>query len=234
MVYPDALKYGCIEEYYDEREQMLGTKAVNLCEGYLKGRIEVQKAIINMPLFGYVWNTFYSVRLLNGCQCQFNTELRVNEDFDFNLRVFDNVNTLYFLDKCAYHYVKRVNNSLSTKKEDDYYKFHVFKIEEFLKYYKKWNLLDNLTYQKNYWRYNRIVYSSLCRKIEDAKAVLQNIFATDLYKEYTKISSDGLSCKKKILINELKNGHVVSIYLLCFLMNLVRNNMRLVFAWIKE
>lgn len=236
---PDALKYGCIEEYYDYYDQVIGTKKVQLKERYLDDKKSIQKLIIDMeklPLFGYVWNTFYSVDFLRQYKLEFNTELKVNEDFSYNLLFFDKAESLYCLDNCAYHYAKRSNNSLSTKNNDEYYKCHIFKIENLLACYKKWGLLDRRIAQKIFWLYTRCVYSAVCRTIAesgDYKATLEGIFTTKLYEEFTKVSTDGLTMKEKFLMDELKSRHMFFVYLLCLSMNFAKNNLKIIFAKIK-
>lgn len=236
---PDVLKYACIEEYYNEFEHISGTKDIHLTEQYLEDQKAIRQKIIELeklPLFGYVWNAFYCTKVLKEYGVQFDTELSVSEDFNFNLLFFNNVKKLYCLDKCAYHYAKRMNNSLSTKKNEDYYKIHFLKIKSLLEYYEKWNLLDNCTEQRIFWLYTRGIYSTISRKIEDGEnyiEILQQIFTTPLHKKFTMISSSGLSFKEKLLMNELKKEHRFTIYLLCLLMNLIRNKLRIIFSRIK-
>ncbi len=237
--HPEVLKYGCIEEYYDGLGRMVGSKKIHIKECYLADKQHIRKSILDMeklPLFGYVWNAFYSVSILNIHKIHFDIKMHINEDFDFNLLFFDHIEKLYCLDKCAYHYAKRIDNSLSTKRNNEYYKFHVHKIEKLLAYYREWELLDFAVKQKIFWLYTRGIYSTLCREITSEgtyKITLNEIHGTDLYRNLLEVSTIGLSKKEKFLMDMLKNKHIFFVYLLCRLMNFTKNNLQVFFSKIK-
>ena len=102
--------------------------------------------------------------------------------------------------------------------------------------FQKWNLLDQDIAQKIFWLYTRCIYSVVCRTIadnEDYKATLEAVFATKLYEDFTKVSTDGLAIKERILMDELKSRRMFFVYLLCLSMNFAKNNLKIIFAKIK-
>lgn len=237
--FPDIVKYGCMEEYFDVHDRKVGEKKVIMPEIYISNQTKIRQMIIDLeqlPLFGYVCNGFYSMKLIKLHHLKFDVKLKVNEDFSFNLQYFNYVKTMDCLSLASYHYAKRISNSLSTKKNDDYYKFHMFKIEKILLAYKSWGLLDSQITKKIFWLYTRCVYSTICRKMqyyENYPEALHDVYHSSLYRKFQSIVFTNMSLKKNILIYMLQHKQNIRIYLLCFFINFIKKNFRILFAKIK-
>ena len=238
---PQVLKYGCIEEYYTKEGTYLNGKMVHAREAYYSNASTVREIIIELeklPLFGYLWNSFYDVSLLRQYNIRFDNKAQVNEDFLFNLEIFHYVEKFYCLDTCAYHYAKRPNSSLSTHANKNYYLLHVIKVEKLLEFYREFGELSELIEKKIFWLYVRIVYSSICRKLAygdgNAKRFMEEVFASDLFCCLKKINACSYNGKEKLLVQILKTQNCTLIVASCRLMNCVKKHGYYMFAKIKE
>lgn len=235
------LKYGCVEEYFGKNDVLIGNRVLHIDEGYYSDKIIIRKMILEMekiPLFGYVWNTFYDAQLIKTHSLMFDNNLKVNEDFIFNMEVFNFVNQLDCLNCCGYHYEKRVNNSLSTKENSDYFKLHIVKINKLLESYYNWHMLDNKIKQDIFWFYTRYIYSYVCRTLRSntlyyTKKSLLEVFSTSLFKQYSDINFQECSFREHILTNQLQNKNIHIIILICLLINIIRLRFPLTFAYNK-
>lgn len=235
--FPSVIKYGCIEEYFDIHNELLGTKQVSFSSNHMFNNAnDIRKYIIEMeqmPLFGYVCNGFYKSSIIKSHALSFSTDLKVNEDFFFNLCYFSYVDTMICLKQTAYHYAKRVNNSLSTKKNNEYYKFHMFKIEQLFRYYTDWNLLLPDIQDKIYWLYTRYIYSTICREKENDR-VIKEIYQSQRFKDFQNHIFLNMPIKQKVLIGILKSENKISLHTICMVIMFVQRYCRVFFAKIKE
>ena len=237
-----VLKYGCIEEYYNNAGKVRGTKRVNLDKGYYNDPYLIKKHILKMeklPLFGYVWNTFYDFSFLKKINVLFDPKFKVNEDFMFNMDVFSSVQTFTCLDNCGYHYAKRVNNSLSTKSNESYYSLHMAKIQKMLDKYEEWQMLTDLIIMDIFWLYTRCIYSYISRVMLESdflrsKETLGKVFSSILFYRYEKVYFRDRSLKEMILINILQNERTILIITCCAMINVAKNNFGFLFSKAKE
>lgn len=63
----------------------------------------------NTGIYGFCWGKLVSRELIG--DTQFSEWLRLAEDFEFYLRIYPKVKTIYFDDKCKYHYLQEADNS---------------------------------------------------------------------------------------------------------------------------
>lgn len=237
-----VLKYGVIEEYYNNVGKLIGTKSVSLDNGYYDDPELIKKHILKMeklPLFGYVCNTFYDISFLQKLNALFDPIFKVNEDFMFNMDVFSSVQTLACLDNCGYHYAKRVNNSLSTKANAAYYNLHMAKIQKLLDKYEEWQMLTDLISMDIFWLYTRCIYSYIARVISEigifgSKEILEEVFSSALFQQYEKVHFRERSLKEMILIKNLQNKRVGLLIPCCAVINIVKKNFGVLFSKAKE
>lgn len=238
----DIIKYGCIEEYYDRKERYIGSKKVGIPDHVFMNQAEIRKYIIEMeklPLFGYLWNTFYNMTLLRKYKFLFDINFKVNEDFMFNLDAFDKATSLTCLSVCGYHYAKRVENSLSTKRNVKYYDLHVIKINSLLKKYEEWELLTSEISQDIYWLYTRYIYSAISQRLlyessKEANCKLKEIFQSELFSKFRKIKFVNRSIKVKILTYVLQHEYIFLILWECKTINYVKKKFRVLFSKVKK
>lgn len=239
------VKYSVIEEYLSDKDELVGSKRVVLEDAVYATANDVRQAILPMerkPLFGYLWNGFYSLEVFPTSQWEFDLDMKVNEDFMMNMKLIDKVECMACMSYCGYHYAKRIdNNSLSSRKNDEYYTFAKAKIEILREKYKLWNLYDRDNRLEILWFYIRVIYSTICR-VQSAQGVVaarekwQDIRNSDIYVAMAKeCRNDTFSdAKKKLMWYLLRTNKTFAILSLTAMINFFKNNMRVLFANIKE
>ena len=72
-------------------------------------------------VFGFCWGKLISRKIIEGIY--FDEDLKLAEDFEFYLKVYPQVDTIYFDNKCKYIYTQEADNSWSKLSDDeiDYY-----------------------------------------------------------------------------------------------------------------
>ena len=208
----DCLKFGCIEEYYDEQGKIAYGKKCYLENKIYSTSEEIRKQIVRMeliPLFGYLCNGIYRTSIISQYHLRLNENYRVNEDFDFNIRYFKYVKRFQCIDHCGYHYAKRLDNqSLSTKKNEDYYDLHMMKIKAFLHIFPSVESIDSKTLSNIFWLYTRFVYSAVQRKDanqENIDSFIKEIKRSELFHIYESVHFVDVSMKQKVMISLLKS-----------------------------
>lgn len=239
------IKYSVVEQYYNEEQQLIGKKNVCLPDIVYTNANDVRKAVLPMeklPLFGYLWNSFYSLETITKHLWNFDKNMQVNEDFMMNINLIDYVEIMACMSYIGYHYEKRESASLSTRRNNQYYKLTKVKIETLLNKYREWHLLDEKVEQEIYWLYIRIVYSTICRELEQgswkqAKQKLENTIYRDTL--FAKFSNAGkriryTSVKEQYMFRLLYYRQTTLIVLLCFSINQLKTKFKVLFAKLKD
>lgn len=238
------VKYSVVEQYYDAQQNLIGKKEVCLKDEVLNSVTDIRNAILPMeklPLFGYLWNSFYDLKTVTKDLWNFDMHMYVNEDFMMNMRLIDRINIMACMSYVGYHYERRINNSLSTRKNDRYYECSKAKVEILLKKYAEWNLLTTSNKADIYWLYIRIVYSTICRWLDNAsyRTVINKvdqIYHDAIFESFCEAA--GISTfyhgKERVMYFLLRNRRTLSILLLCCGISFVKKYFQVFFAKIKE
>lgn len=237
----DCLKIGCVEEYFDSEDKLIYSKICKIDNGFFDNLDTIKCKMVEMeliPLFGYIWNTFYRTNIIKMQQLKFNEKYTVNEDFIFNIMYFKAVKNLKCIDYYGYHYNKRINNSLSTKRQNDYYPLHMMKIREFINAFGNINNMDDVIKEDVFWLYTRFIYSTIQREIDmneaDIKNMINIIKNDELFKIYESIKFEHLGIKKKIMIIALRSNKSNVLLKLIKCIGIVKKDFPAVFAILKR
>ncbi|WP_427113182.1 glycosyltransferase family 2 protein [Megasphaera sueciensis] len=237
----DCLKIGCVEEYFDSKNRHVYSKICKIENGFFDDWDTIKCKMIEMeliPLFGYVWNAFYRVDIIQKEKIKFNERYAVNEDFIFNIMYFKVIKNLKCIDYYGYHYNKRINNSLSTKRQNGYYSLHMMKIHEFINAFGNINNMNDTLKEDVFWLYTRFIYSTLQRKIDINEANIQdtiNIIKSDeLFKIYRSIKFKHLNIKKKIMISALRSNKINVLLQFIKCIGIVKREFPAIFAILKR
>lgn len=236
----DCLKYGCIEEYINEKENTTYSKSVHLVTNYYEGKESIAEQCLSMeliPLFGYLWNGFYKVSIIENKKLLINSQYRVNEDFDFNIRYIKYVKKLQCIDYSGYHYIKYVeSNSLSSQNKSDYYELHMMKIEKFLELFDGFFNMSTASKQNLFWLYTRFVYSTLQRANmlnQNIKSILVDIKSSYLFKLFMDVEFKNISRKQVIMIKLLRMDNPFLLLPMINIIGTVKKKLPFLFARIK-
>lgn len=238
------VKYSVVEQYYDVEQNFIGKKEVRLNDEILNSATDVRNAILPMeklPLFGYLWNSFYDLKTVPKDFWNFDTNMHVNEDFMMNMRLIDRINIMACMSYVGYHYEKKVNNSLSTRQNDRYYECSKAKVEILLEKYAEWNLLTSSNKAEIYWLYIRIVYSTICRLLDDVSTrtvinKIKQIYHDSIFRSFC-AANDILPFykgKERVMYLLLQKKRTLSMFILCCGISFVKKYFQVFFAKIKE
>lgn len=106
-------------------------------------------------LLGYMNNKFYNREFLikNNFSCK---SLALKEDFEFNINIFNKLNSFYILNKPYYFYKKRTNgNTLTAKFVSEYWDIHIDTLIQFKSLLERYH--SNLPKQAEVLLVNRFV-----------------------------------------------------------------------------
>ena len=232
----DFLKYGCVEEYYDEAGNLAYSR-VRCMREEIVGEIGLADKAVEMeciPLFGYVWNGIYKHQLVADNGIKFNAAYKVNEDFDFNIQYLKCCRNMQCLSDCWYHYAKRGNDSLSSRQNSAYYDLHMMKVKAFLSLYDSVDSIKADTRRKIFWLYTRFVYSTLQRSELKRRERLQLIKRDELFDMFRKTKFVDAAPVKQVILTSFLKGSDNLLLALVSLIDFVRNRLPVLFARWKE
>ena len=228
----DFIKCGAYEEYFDAEDTLLYTRKCVLPEKVCTGKKEITEQVIEMeqiPLFGYLWNSVYKMSVVKENQLRFDSTLKVNEDFAFNMQYLPFVNTMKCLSYCGYHYAKRNNTSLSSQKKNYDYEKHLLKVRSFLALLKQNQLETQRMLDKVFWMFTRFTFAAL-----EAGTSLETVRREPIFMAYRKHRFGSVGIKKKLLIGLLQSNTVLLIRPAVTVMGFVKQHLPVLFAKVKK
>ncbi len=235
----DCLKFGCMEEYYDKDGTLKHTKKCTLSEHEYQAGLELSNQIVDMeeiPLFGYACNGFYSKTITAMHGIFFDEKLKVNEDFDFNMRFFSHLRRLKCIADPAYHYAKRVGGSLSSEEKNYTYERQMMKIHALIGLYPTLDAIPSTAREKIFWIYTRFSYALLVRakRMGKASEMKKKLCQDSLYSQFCETEFHGTTGKQKLMIDGLKNIHKFSFRLLLEVIYITKSYLPILFAMVKK
>lgn len=233
----DCLKYGVVEEYF-VKNKLEYKKECSLSNFFSENKNEIQNEILKLeqiPLFGYSCNSFYYLKMIKENNIRFRN-YSMNEDFIFNIEYFSFIKNFCFMNFLGYYYAKRGNNSLSSKKQDNYYELHMMKIENFLNMCNKNNNLTQKNKELIYWMYTRYIYSTIERNLSNKDYLVHliaNIKENELYNKFLLVEFKNITIKQKLMIYILKSKKSKMLIILVKIISWIKNKLPIFFAKIK-
>ena len=201
----DCLKYGVIEEYF-VKNKLKYKKKCSLSNFFSENKNEIQNEILKLEQIP-----------LFGYSCNSFYYLKIIRENDIKFRNYS------------------MNNSLSSKKQDNYYELHMMKIDRFLNICNKSNNLTQENKELIYWMYTRYVYSAIERNLDtgNLKQIINDIKNDNLYKQFLAVNFEGINKKAKVMIYCLKYANNNILLLLIKFISLVKKSFPIIFAKFK-
>lgn len=185
----DMVVFGLKEDYCDALGNVQNTFSVQYPETvYCTDRESVQKEVIQLEqktLLGYAWNKFYRLSVILEHNLAFQ-KITLIEDILFNIDFVRYVGKLNVLSSTPYHYMKRMDGSLTAKFVPDYFDLHRRRVQELLDLYTQWDLYTDSVLTVLADIYARYIFSALQRNCDKrAKMTLasRRAFLKTLYRE---------------------------------------------------
>lgn len=122
------------------------TEEVHFTEKEIRGQKQLRDCYLDDLLFvrygnGFAWNKMYRRSFIEQNHLKYENQ-RIQQDEVFNLKVYQNVNSIYLSPKLFYHYF--IYNTGNTRSRFIPNRFEIYKsvIEHFKSLQKKWNISD--------------------------------------------------------------------------------------------
>ncbi|MBO4732892.1 MAG: glycosyltransferase family 2 protein [Clostridia bacterium] len=239
----DCVVFGVNEEYCDETGTVKKTYTLTYgTEERFTTADALRPSVIKLEektFYGYAWNKFYKTEVIRNNNLSFEN-ITLIEDILFNVRFFDNIGSLNILDFAPYHYMKRIDGSLTNKFVADYYELHKRRICLILDQYKEWQLLTENVKRTLANLYARYIFSALQRncdpraKMDRAarKDFLRSVFADEVFEELSPYIS--LGGYAGFLYGNLKKRKLKSCIIFAGMIYTVKNKFPMLFAAAKQ
>lgn len=198
----DCVAFGMKEEYCDQSGEIKKTYEVTFGrEERLNGADKVRPVVIELEqktLYGYSANKFYKKDIITNNKIGFE-KVALIEDIAFNVEFFNFASSLNILNTAPYHYMKRIDGSLTNKFVKDYYQLHRRRVNIILEQYRGWGLLTDGVKTALANIYARYIVSALQRNCDprakmnhrERKAFLRSVFADEMFLELSPFISAG-------------------------------------------
>ena len=239
----DCVVFGIREEYFNKEDKL--SKVYELTYGEEKrisSQEETRAEVIKLEektFLGYAWNKFYKTECIIRKNLAFE-RVTLIEDIVFNIHFFEDISTLNILNIAPYHYMKRIDGSLTNKFVEDYYILHRRRVESMLTLYKGWNMCTDKIRRTLGNIYARYIFSALQRNCDGRsqmngkarKKFLRSVFDDGLFKELSPfITAGGYA---GILYRGLKKQRIGFCLLSARIIYIIKEKMPIVFAALKH
>lgn len=239
----DCVVFGVREEYFNKDDKL--AKVYELTYGEerrISSKGEARAEIIKLEektFLGYAWNKFYKTESIIQRNLSFE-KVTLIEDIVFNINFFENIGSLNVLNIAPYHYMKRIDGSLTNKFVKDYYALHRRRVEMLLELYKGWDMCTDGVKATLGNIYARYIFSALQRNCDKRsemngkarKEFLKSVFDDEMFKELSPfINAGGYA---GIIYGCLKKHRTALCLLFARAIYIVKEKMPVVFAAAKQ
>lgn len=233
--------FGLTEEYSDANGNVQSTKTISPEDKFLSGKDAVRKEVLSLEkntLYGYAWNKVYAADLLKDIRFK---DITLIEDIDFNVRVFEDLDSLRILPIAPYHYNRRYSGSLSLKYLGDYFELNRKRIQLLYDQTERWGMCDETARGEIALLYTRYIYSAITRSFDNRSKMtaakrrewLRSVFAEELFKD-TVPYGNAKSIYMKIMVSALKKHKVRTSILIGRAIHIAKNLMPMLFSKLKH
>lgn len=239
----DCVVFGIREEYFNKEDKL--SKVYELTYGNeerISSQTQLRRTVIKLEektFLGYAWNKFYKTDCILEKQLTFE-KVTLIEDIVFNVRFFEDIKSLNILNIAPYHYLKRIDGSLTNKFVKDYYLLHRRRVEMILSLYHEWDMCTDEIKRSLGNIYARYIYSALQRNCDkrsgmsrkDRREFLKSVFADEMFKELSPLI--GVGGYAGILYRSLKKHKTGLCLFFGRAIYIVKEKMPVVFAVAKQ
>ena len=239
----DCVAFGMREEYFNKDGKLSKVYEVTYGEEKrISSQDETRAAVIRLEektLLGYPANKFYKTEFIRQKNLTFE-KATLLEDLFFNIHYFEDIASINILNFAPYHYMKRINASVTNTFVKEYYSLHRRKIEMLLKLFKGWNICTDSVKTTLGNIYARYIFSALQRNCDkrsemDGKArkeFLNSVFNDEMFKELSPfINAGGYA---GILYRALKKQQTGLCLFFARIIYIIKEKMPMVFAAAKQ
>lgn len=237
--------FGITEDYYNAKGELKNSIKIAYSDDniYLKTPEQIHKEVIELEkktFYGYAWNKVYRHEYLKKINARFEDVVLI-EDIAFNVDVFNELESAIVLKSTPYHYMKRIDSSLTNKFVSEYYEVHKRRINMLFAQHENWNCCTDYVKSELGCIYARYILSAIQRNCDkrakmSLKARLE--FIREIYNEelFSKTVLNAKSENKlvKIILKLLKNKSVLGMEILGEAVYFVKAKLPMLFSNLKQ
>ncbi len=237
--------FGMVEDYYDANDNLNNSKEIKYCNEtlYLDSAEKVRAEVINLEkatFYGYAWNKMYDREYLNKIGATFETVTLI-EDIMFNISVFNEIESLIILNTAPYHYMKRMDGSLTNKFVPEYYDLHRRRVATILEQYKAWGLVNDEVRCALGCIYVRYIFSAIQINFDKRSGMnlfnrirfIYTIYKDELFEELIPVTHSNNKAVKVMLLLLKKHSYIGTLAL-GRVIYVVKNKMPMIFSRLKQ
>lgn len=236
--------FGLVEDYYDKQDVLKQSFPISYGrELLLKGFTDVRREVIDLEvktLYGYAWNKIYELSYLRDLGMRFE-KITLIEDIKFNVQVFQKAEYVNILNITPYHYMKRIDGSLTNKFVPDYYDLHRQRVAMVYEQHKAWDLCTHYVRNKLANIYVRYIFSALQRNCDERAGLglldrvkwIRALFSDSLFLELIPYAASE-SKLLAIMISLLQGKRTIPCLALGRVIYIVKNKLPILFSEIKQ
>lgn len=237
--------FGLIEEYYDEKGALHHSVPLRYgSEKRLTSAADLRSEVIHLEektFYGYPWNKLYDAAYLRQVGTTFEN-VTLNEDIQFNVKVFQDIDRLNILNAMPYHYKKRLDGaSVTSKFVPEYFALHRWRVQMLADQHREWGLLTDEVKRILAGIYVRYIFSALQRNCDprsgmgrrERKEFIRELYQDPLFQELIPYAR-GNSRIVRLLADWLRGQHTTMSLWAGRGIYLVKNRLPMVFARVKQ
>lgn len=235
--------FGINEVYLDANGDVSYERPVPLSPACHKTAEELRPTILpleRLSSYGYVHTKVYDLDFLRSTGVRFES-MTINEDLEFNVKVFQDVSSINVLGDVLYRYERRPNDSLTSSFIPDYYELHHHRIKILRDQQESWGLLDAEVKSVLGGLFARYILSALERTFDpranmgdgDRRAWLREVFADDMFNELVPLADGGSAILKASLV-PIKAKNASALIAFGALIHFIRNRSLWLYTAVKQ
>ncbi len=236
--------FGLVEDYYDKQNVLQKSFPISYGRELLLNRFaDVRREVIDLEVktfYGYAWNKIYDLSYLRDLGVRFD-KVTLIEDIKFNVQVFQNASSVNILNTTPYHYMKRIDDSLTNKFVPDYYDLHRRRVAMIYEQHKDWDLCTHYVKNKLANIYVRYIFSALQRNCDERARLslvgrfkwVRDLFKDELFSELIPYAASDIRLLS-VMISFLKGKHAIPCLALGRVIYIVKNKLPILFSKVKQ
>lgn len=240
--HPKVVISGMREDYENDNIIEYSKNIISEFSGYISNNfIDALLDLEKTMLFGYMNNKFYETKFLLSEKINCKT-MALKEDFDFNISVFDKIDSFYIINEPFYFYKKRRNgNTLTSKYVPEYFSIHVNSINMLKNTIENKFKLTDSSIELLINRFFRYFLSAIERNTDKRSGMTKkeqiewiSYISSELDYQWYFSNIDSLSGKMKMLRPVFKSKRINILLLIGHLLRFTKGKLPVFFAKMKS
>lgn len=181
---------------------------------------EVMMDIINNMLFNYTHNKLYNLNFLKENNLQFTEWLPIDQDTNFNIDVFKQLNHLTLTAKSYYHYIKTFEETIVNRYHPEKFKVRTYRHERLIDLFKIYDIyteenqkqLASIYLHQVIDCFEMYFHNKCPLTVKEKKREIKEILKTPIVQKEMKVVHQGKSVFTNLVLKSMKKNNIFFIY----------------------